>query len=42
MRSGITLNESVKEAIEIALIKLLQKKDINKITVMELKEFALV
>ena len=40
MRSEITLNESVKEAIEIALIKLLQKKDINKITVMELTEVA--
>lgn len=40
MKSEITLNESVKEAIEIALIKLLNKKDINKITVTELTEIA--
>ena len=40
MKSEITLNESVKEAIEIALIKLLMKKDINKITITELTEFA--
>ncbi|MBQ3501921.1 MAG: TetR/AcrR family transcriptional regulator [Oscillospiraceae bacterium] len=40
MKSEITLNESVKEAMEIALIKLLQKKDINKITVTELTELA--
>ena len=29
MKSEITLNESVKEAIEIALIKLLMKKDVQ-------------
>ena len=40
MKSEITLNESVKEAIEIALMRLLQKKDINKITVTELTEVA--
>lgn len=40
MKSEITLNESVKEAMEIALIKLLKKKDINKITVTELCETA--
>lgn len=40
MKTEITLNESVKEAIEIALIKLLMKKDINKITVTELCEIA--
>lgn len=40
MKSEITLNESVKEAIEIALIRLLNKKDINKITVTELCETA--
>jgi len=40
MKSEITLNESVKEAMEITLIKLLQKKDINKITVTELTELA--
>ena len=40
MRSEITLNESVKEAVEVALIKLLKKKDINKITVTELCETA--
>ena len=40
MKSEITLNESVKEAIEMALIKLLKKKDINKITVTELCETA--
>ncbi len=40
MKGEITLNESVKEAIEIALIKLLKKKDINKITVTELAEAA--
>ena len=40
MKSEITLNESVKEAMEIALIKLLKKKDINKITVTELCEKA--
>ena len=41
MKSEITLNESVKEAIEIALMRLLQKKDINKITVTELCETCL-
>lgn len=40
MKSEITLNESVKEAMGIALIKLLKKKDINKITVTELCETA--
>lgn len=40
MKSEITLNESVKEAIEIALMRLLQKKDINKITVTELTDVA--
>lgn len=40
MKSEITLNESVKEAIEMAMIKLLKKKDINKITVTELTELA--
>ncbi len=40
MKSEITLNESVKEAIEIALIKLLNEKHINKITVTELTEAA--
>lgn len=40
MKSEITLNESVKEAIEIALMRLLQKKDINKITVTELTDLA--
>ena len=40
MKDEITLNESVKEAIEIALIKLLQNKDINKITVTELTKKA--
>ena len=40
MNGEITLNESVKEAIEIALMRLLQKKDINKITVTELTDFA--
>ena len=40
MNGEITLNESVKEAIEIALMRLLQEKDINKITVTELTDFA--
>lgn len=40
MSEEITLNESVKEALEIALIKLLQNKDINKIKVTELTEVA--
>ena len=40
MKSEITLNESVIEAIEIALMRLLQKKDINKITVTELTDVA--
>lgn len=40
MKEIITLNESVKEAIEIALIKLLQKKEMNKITITELTDFA--
>ena len=40
MKSEMTLNESVKEAVEVALIKLLKKKDINKITVTELCETA--
>ncbi len=40
MKAEFTLNESVKEAIEIALIKLLDKKDINRITVTELTEVA--
>lgn len=40
MKSEITLNESVKEAIEMALIKLLMKKDINKITITELTDTA--
>ena len=30
MKNDLTLNESVKEAIEMAMIKLLKKKDINK------------
>ncbi|MBR2042005.1 MAG: TetR/AcrR family transcriptional regulator [Oscillospiraceae bacterium] len=40
MKGEITINESVKEAIEIALIKLLERKDINKITITELTELA--
>lgn len=40
MKQEITLNESVKEAIETALMILLQEKDINKITVTELVEKA--
>ena len=40
MKNDLTLNESVKEAIEMAMIKLLKKKDINKITVTELTELA--
>ncbi len=40
MEEKITLNESVKEAIEIALINLLRNKDINKISVTELTETA--
>lgn len=40
MENEITLNESVKEAMEIALVRLMQKKDINKIKVTELCEAA--
>ena len=40
MKSEMTINESVKEAIEVALIRLLEKKDINKITVTELTDLA--
>ncbi len=40
MKAEFTLNESVKEAIETALIKLLKKKDINRITVTELTDVA--
>ena len=40
MEKEITLNESVKEAIEIAFLKLIQKKDVKKVTVTELTETA--
>ncbi len=40
MKTEFTLSESVKEAVEIALIKLLNEKNINKITVTELTETA--
>lgn len=40
MKTEFTLNESIKEAIEMSLIKLLEKKDINKITITELTAFA--
>lgn len=40
MENELNLNESVKEALEIALIKLMRKKDINKIKVTELCEAA--
>lgn len=40
MKDEITLNESVKEAIEIAFVRLIQKKNMGKITVTELTNLA--
>ncbi len=40
MKEKITLNESVKEAIEMSLIKLIQSKSIEKITITELTAVA--